>query len=775
MAISETARLIASLELKDLFSKQVGNVEKSLNHLDKKIDQTASRSFRAGQQIGNGIKNATRIIAAAAISAATISAGVFALAIKKASDLSETVNKVGVVFKNQTPRVLAFGKDAASSMGLTEQAALEAAATFGNLFTAMKLPVAKSAEMSDKLVQLASDLASFNNIDPTEALQKLQSGLTGQFRPLKELGVNIDQAAIKQEAFRLGLIKTTKTALTPAIKAQAAYSLIFQQTKTAQGDFARTSGGLANQVRILKANFDDLLASLGTAALPGVAKIFVRINAAIKENAPAIAKLGDAIGSLFSDANINQGAAFIENMLKTAMAAAPILIDAAKATAGFVSEAVSVFNTLPPELKGLLVGGFALNKLTGGLVTNVAGGIAGSILGVIKGSRGSSPANPVFVSDATKGLTGAAGGAAAAAEAGAPGLISKAIGLLPATFFATGILAAAVPIGQAISAALPDWLKGPGGAGKSQSQLAREAADQAVAGAANAARVASNTAPFGTHQTFVPTVKLDASQVRDLRPPPVPAPFLLDRGGRESGVRAPIFLPGDTRSEGRAQGPASVQSVLTRAISLLMAQGGLQKAFILSLHGEFRDAFKLLAKANSAQQIKDAIKAINKITFDKGIGGSGGAAATEKTLKGLLIKFPSLASILVPEIRKVHAKMLGRQFEEAEFRKFDKIFKSNEDSKHKIADLQKIAKAVGARDDANGKRLQARVDALKAATIAQAAATRKTIAANDPRIYLTIPVENRVVVNARQVQATAAIFSRVFGGTPTGTRAPRGG
>jgi hypothetical protein len=218
-----------------------------------------------------------------------------------------------------------------------------------------------------------------------------------------------------------------------------------------------------------------------------------------------------------------------------------------------------------------------------------------------------------------------------------------------------------------------------------------------------------------------------------------------------------------------------VQSVLTRAISLLMAQGGLQKAFILSLHGEFRDAFKLLAKANSAQQIKDAIKAINKITFDKGIGGSGGAAATEKTLKGLLIKFPSLASILVPEIRKVHAKMLGRQFEEAEFRKFDKIFKSNEDSKHKIADLQKIAKAVGARDDANGKRLQARVDALKAATIAQAAATRKTIAANDPRIYLTIPVENRVVVNARQVQATAAIFSRVFGGTPTGTRAPRGG
>jgi hypothetical protein len=119
--------------------------------------------------------------------------------------------------------------------------------------------------------------------------------------------------------------------------------------------------------------------------------------------------------------------------------------------------------------------------------------------------------------------------------------------------------------------------------------------------------------------------------------------------------------------------------------------------------------------------------------------------------------------------------MLGRQFEEAEFRKFDKISKSNLDNGKKVAELQKIAKDVGARDRANGARLQAKVDALKATVASQLAQTRKTIAANDPRIYLTIPVENRVVVNARQVQATAAIFSRVFGGTPTGTRAPRGG
>jgi hypothetical protein len=716
MAISETARLIASLELKDLFTKQVANAEKSLGGLDKKLDQTQSRSYRAGQQIGHGIQNATRIIAAAAISAATISAGVFALAIKKASDLSETVNKVGVVFKNQTPLVLAFGKDAASSMGLTEQAALEAAATFGNLFTAMKLPVAKSAEMSDKLVQLASDLASFNNIDPAVALEKLQSGITGQFRPLKELGVNIDQASIKQEAFRLGLIKTTKTALTPAIKAQAAYSLIFQQTKTAQGDFARTSGGLANQVRILKANFDDLLASLGTAALPGVAKIFVRINAAIKENAPAIAKLGDAIGSLFSDANINQGAAFIENALKTAMAAAPILVEAGKATLFFIQQAVGIFNSLPDPLKAIVVGGFALNKLTGGLVTNVAGGIAGSILGVLKGSRGATPANPVFVSDVTKGL------------GGIPGVAGAAENALPAAAGVAGIttiLTAAAPFLAVLAATAVADFVGP------------KAGQPITLG-----KPQGFVSPKGGHAT-------DPLYVRPVGAGGLPNP-ILDRGGRETGT-----APGKTKDD-------------------LVSLANLQRSTLDFLHQQFHEAFLELKNAKTVADVKKAIVDANKIIFGKGIGGSGGAAATEKSLRALLAKFPSLANILVPEIRKIHAKVLGRQFEEAEFRKFDKVWKSNEKTGDKIRDLQKIAKDVGAKDRANGAKLQAKVDALKSGLTHAIGQDIQAIKDKDLSVRVTIPVSNRVVVNARTVQAQAAVFTRVFGGSQT-AKNPGGG
>ena len=124
--------------------------------------------------------------------------------------------------------------------------------------------------MSTSVVELAGDLASFNNVSPQEALEALRSGLVGETEPLRRFGVNINDAALKAQALKDGLIKSTKEGLTPAQKAQAAYSLIMEQTKTAQGDFARTSDGMANKTRIASAQFKDAAASLGNDLLPGL-------------------------------------------------------------------------------------------------------------------------------------------------------------------------------------------------------------------------------------------------------------------------------------------------------------------------------------------------------------------------------------------------------------------------------------------------------------------------------------------------------------------------
>lgn len=196
----------------------------------------------------------------------------FGAPITAASDLNESLNKSQVVFGDAAGAIEAFSRTAATSLGLSQQKALEATGTFGNLFVSMGLGQAPAAEMSQQLVTLAGDLASFNNIRPEEALEKLRSGIVGEAEPLRALGVNLSAAAIEAQALA-DTHKATAKELTAADKATASYRLILQQTATAQGDFQNTSAGLANSQRIIKAEFDDLQAKIGTGFLPVIGKV----------------------------------------------------------------------------------------------------------------------------------------------------------------------------------------------------------------------------------------------------------------------------------------------------------------------------------------------------------------------------------------------------------------------------------------------------------------------------------------------------------------------
>lgn len=239
-------------------------IEGSLKDTERKTDAWAGKIAGGVTKVIGG---AFKAVAIGAATAGVATAGALATTIGPASDLSETVSKVGVVFGEEADRVLEFGASAAHALGMTKEEALAAAGTYGNLFRAMQLTEDKSADMSTGLVQLAADLAAFNNMDPSEVLDKLRAGLTGETEPLKSLGVNMNQAMLKAKALEMGLIGVDEE-MTAAAKAQAAYAIIMEQTALAQGDFARTSEGLANQQRILKAQLGDLRAEIGTALLP---------------------------------------------------------------------------------------------------------------------------------------------------------------------------------------------------------------------------------------------------------------------------------------------------------------------------------------------------------------------------------------------------------------------------------------------------------------------------------------------------------------------------
>jgi hypothetical protein len=194
-----------------------------------------------------------------------------------ASMLSESMSKANTVFGKNAEAVQNWSKTTSKAFGVNRQAALEAAGTYGNLFRAFGLTEQQSYTMSTSLVELAADMASFNNVPIEDALLALRAGLSGETEPLKRFGVALNDQRLKLKATEIGL-GTYKGMLPVAIKTQAAYALIMQDTALAQGDVARTSGGLANQLKFLKAGLEDAKAGFGEALLPAALSVVSAFN-----------------------------------------------------------------------------------------------------------------------------------------------------------------------------------------------------------------------------------------------------------------------------------------------------------------------------------------------------------------------------------------------------------------------------------------------------------------------------------------------------------------
>ena len=229
-----------------------------------------------GSRLTSILPSFTAMAVAGTAAFGAVAAGSLKL-VNMASNLEESQSKVNVVFGEAAGVVNEFAATSAQAFGITKQAALEATGTFGNLLQAFGTGKVQAAEMSTTLIGLAADLASFNNTSIEDAIQALRSGLSGETEPLKRFGVTINDARLKQEAMTLGLYDG-KGALDINAKTQAAYALILKDTGLAQGDFARTSDGFANQMRILKASLSDAATELGVVLLPYFKQFIIYVN-----------------------------------------------------------------------------------------------------------------------------------------------------------------------------------------------------------------------------------------------------------------------------------------------------------------------------------------------------------------------------------------------------------------------------------------------------------------------------------------------------------------
>lgn len=211
-------------------------------------------------------------------------------ATRAASNVTEAINKTNVAFDHNARTILDWSKNSAQAFGQSRAQALEAASTFGLLFRTAEIDSGKAAVMSKRLVELAADIASINNISLDEALGKLSSGLVGEIRPLREVGVLLNDEVVTQKAVEMGLARTTN-AVTDQQKVLARYELILDQTKLTQGDFARTVTDLANAQRVAQAASEDLRAEIGELVKPAA-------TAAINAWAKALIGAADAVRDL---------------------------------------------------------------------------------------------------------------------------------------------------------------------------------------------------------------------------------------------------------------------------------------------------------------------------------------------------------------------------------------------------------------------------------------------------------------------------------------------
>ena len=277
------------------------------------------------------------------------------------SNLSEVQNVVDTAFPKMSAQVDAFAKNAMGSFGLSETVAKQYMGTFGAMSKAFGFAEQDAYEMSATLTGLAGDVASFYNLDPSEAYTKLKSVFTGETESLKDLGVVMTQVALDQYALANGFGKTT-SAMSEQEKVSLRLAFVTDQLSLASGDFIRTQDSWANQTRVLALRFDALKASLGKGFIAVFTPIVKGINwvlANLQPLADSFASLMEMLTGSSGDTGGGSGAALADTSADLSSAT-----DAADSLGSGLSDTGKKGESAAKKIKKAFAGVDTINKLS---------------------------------------------------------------------------------------------------------------------------------------------------------------------------------------------------------------------------------------------------------------------------------------------------------------------------------------------------------------------------------------------------------------------------
>ena len=264
------------------FPARIQKLITSTNNLSKSNDKASTSYVNLAAKIS--------IAVIAVKKAASVLAGF----INESNQYIEALNLFTVSMGEYAGQAQEYAEKVSDVMGIDPAEWMRNQGVFMTITKGFGVASDRAYTMSQNLTQLAYDLASFSNIPFEEAFLKLQSGISGELEPLRRLGYDLSVARLQQEAYTLGIEKSV-SAMTQAEKAELRYYAIMTQVTDAHNDMARTLDAPANQLRILKAQFQQCARAIGNLFLPMLKAILPVAIAVVK----VIRLIVDTLGKLF--------------------------------------------------------------------------------------------------------------------------------------------------------------------------------------------------------------------------------------------------------------------------------------------------------------------------------------------------------------------------------------------------------------------------------------------------------------------------------------------
>ena len=267
------------------FSTLPANIQKVINQ-NNRLSQSntrASLSYVNLHSLLSMIRTGVRTIG-----------NVFKSTVSRINNYIENMNLFTVSMGEFASEAKEYAETVSELMGIDPGEWMRAQGVFMTIATGFGVAGDRAAIMSKNLTQLGYDISSFYNISVEDAMDKLKSGLAGELEPLRAIGYDLSQAKLEATALALGIDKTVSS-MTQAEKAQLRYYAIMNQVTVAQGDMARTLDDPANQLRILKAQFNLAAQSIGSIFIPALNAVLPYLIAILK----VVRILASNIASLF--------------------------------------------------------------------------------------------------------------------------------------------------------------------------------------------------------------------------------------------------------------------------------------------------------------------------------------------------------------------------------------------------------------------------------------------------------------------------------------------